>query len=383
MPRPSQPPGTYGNISITAQPDTRRGKPRYKARARFRTADGRTVFVAKFGQTKRAARDALKTALSDFKAAARSDEIGARTTIAELADMWLGTEHDWAWNTAETYSLVVKNQVKPVLGAVRVCETRPSLVNSALTRIRAEHGPGAAKTAKSVLSGMFGLAVANDAILFNPIRDAIAISRVTRKSAVRSLTVAETDDLCDKLRCDPLAVHYDLPDLVEFMLGTGARIGETCAAWAASLDLDAGTWEIDGTAVRHKGVGMVRQPRTKTEAGWRVLALPSGLVEMAARRRTEMRWRTDDGIVFGSPHAGTLRDPSNTSGDLRDALDRAGFDWVKSHTFRKTVATRLDDAGLSARAIADQLGHAKPSMTQDVYMGRNVVSAAAARILDR
>ena len=39
--------------------------------------------------------------------------------------------------------------------------------------------------------------------------------------------------------------------------------------------------------------------------------------------------------------------------------------------------------GLSARQIADHLGHAKPSMTQDVYMGRNVASAEVARILDR
>jgi integrase len=31
----------------------------------------------------------------------------------------------------------------------------------------------------------------------------------------------------------------------------------------------------------------------------------------------------------------------------------------------------LDQAGFTARVIADQLGHSKPSMTQDVYMGRN------------
>ena len=45
--------------------------------------------------------------------------------------------------------------------------------------------------------------------------------------------------------------------------------------------------------------------------------------------------------------------------------------------------TRLDDAGRSARAIADHLGHAKPSMTQDVYMGRNVASAQAGDILSK
>ncbi|MDQ3763384.1 MAG: hypothetical protein M3460_17680 [Actinomycetota bacterium] len=30
---------------------------------------------------------------------------------------------------------------------------------------------------------------------------------------------------------------------------------------------------------------------------------------------------------------------------------------VTSHVFRKTAATLLDEAGVSARKIADQLGH--------------------------
>ena len=34
------------------------------------------------------------------------------------------------------------------------------------------------------------------------------------------------------------------------------------------------------------------------------------------------------------------------------------------------VATLMDEAGLSARSAADQLGHAKPSVTQDVYYVR-------------
>jgi len=56
---------------------------------------------------------------------------------------------------------------------------------------------------------------------------------------------------------------------------------------------------------------------------------------------------------------------------------------VSSHTFRKTVATRRDEAGLSARSIADHLGHALPSMTLDVYMGRKVANSDAARVLAR
>jgi len=86
------------------------------------------------------------------------------------------------------------------------------------------------------------------------------------------------------------------------------------------------------------------------------------------------------GVVFASP-TGRLGNPHNTSSHLRQALDRAGFAWVTSHVFPKTVATRLDEAGLSARQIADHIGHNRPSLTQDVYMGRGLASPEVATAL--
>jgi len=55
---------------------------------------------------------------------------------------------------------------------------------------------------------------------------------------------------------------------------------------------------------------------------------------------------------------------------------------MTSHSLRRTTATMLDEAGLSAPVIAAQLGHARPSMTQDVYMGRKVVDARVAEALE-
>jgi integrase len=60
----------------------------------------------------------------------------------------------------------------------------------------------------------------------------------------------------------------------------------------------------------------------------------------------------------------------------------AGYEWVTSHTFRKTVATVLDDAGLSARQIADQLSHSRPSMTQDRYMARKARNPKAVAAIE-
>jgi hypothetical protein len=69
----------------------------------------------------------------------------------------------------------------------------------------------------------------------------------------------------------------------------------------------------------------------------------------AASLPRDVRWRS----AFAPPSSprttplGGWRDPSNTQADLRDACATAGFDWVTTHAFRKTVAT-LDHAGVSA-----------------------------------
>lgn len=436
MGRPPLAPGTYGEISARyLTPQTA------KARARYRDYDGKVRTVARFGQTEAAAKRALKDALVNFQRAGGAGAITGSTTVSDLADLWLARAlkdngDPWATNTADTYRFIVENQVRPALGGIRLSELSLLVVNRALRKVKDANGSGAAKTMKSALSGMCKLAISEEAMESNPIRDAISMGRgKADRKTVRALTVAEADDMCDRLRADIRAVELDLPDLVEFMLGTAMRIGEACAVGHAdcpgqdphdSLDLEAGTVEVNATLIRVAKAGLTVQHRTKTEAGWRVLALPPFAVAMIRRRRGERRLQAPNGVVFGAPKAKTYRDPSNTAGDLREVLDRLGcaacdgrgwhealktvkqrakppkpytdedghrwndpcdgdppFAWVTSHTFRKTALTRLDEAGLSARERADVAGHARPSMTDDVYTGRGVVSTAAARILDR
>jgi integrase len=135
---------------------------------------------------------------------------------------------------------------------------------------------------------------------------------------------------------------------------------------------------VSSTVIRWTGHGLVRKP-TKSKAGERSLLIPSWMVtELQLRRSQGVRM---DEPVFPNSLSG-LRDPKNTRRDVRRALDRADFGWVTSHSFRKTTATILDQAGLSARVIADQLGHARPSMTQDVYMGRKLVDGRAVEALE-
>ncbi len=162
------------------------------------------------------------------------------------------------------------------------------------------------------------------------------------------------------------------------MIATGVRIGEALAVYWSDVDFSAGTVAVDHTVIRIKARGLIRKS-TKTAAGERTLPLSSWALDMLKTRHAAS---TEDGPVFPDSIGG-LRDPSNTRRVLRDARGSDAFGWVTSHVFRKTAATILDEAGLSARLVADQLGHSRPSMTQDVYMGRKVVSQAAADALER
>jgi integrase len=75
--------------------------------------------------------------------------------------------------------------------------------------------------------------------------------------------------------------------------------------------------------------------------------------------------------------------PDNFRARWREVRESLGAPDVTSHSFRKTVATLIDDEGLSARIGADHLGHTRISMTQDKYMARGRVHASVAELLDR
>ena len=267
--------------------------------------------------------------------------------------------------------------VLPGLGELRIREMTVARVDAFLGALWRSVSVDTAKTARSVISGALRIAVRDKALDTNPIRDVEPLE-VGRKKSSRALTLEERVRWLDMLESDPRAVKRDLPDLSRFMMATGVRIGEALAVYWEDVDFEAGTVAVNYTVIRVKDIGLIRKS-TKTEAGERTLLLPRWALDMLQRRRKTTSF--PNGPIF--PDAlGGLRDPSNTRKDLRKARGGDEFAWVTSHVFRKTAATILDEAGLSARQVADQLGHARPSMTQDTYMGRKLVDRRAADALE-
>jgi integrase len=132
------------------------------------------------------------------------------------------------------------------------------------------------------------------------------------------------------------------------------------------------------TIIRVQGKGLIAS-RVKSKASERGLIMPSSCVEMLRERRVHRGGF--EGPVFPDSLGG-WRDRSNVGRAFRAARLGSDFEWVKTHTYRKTVATLLDGSGASARMIADQLGHSRVSMTQDAYLGRRAANAGNVAALE-
>ena len=376
MGRPPLPIGTYGEINVTRVPGRRT---RFRARARFRDLDGVTRPVERNGASRTAAVAHLRTALRDRQWSAPGGEIAADSVVRAVAAVWLREldESDRAIRTKVTYRDVWTRHLDGAVGALRLRDLRVSRVDAVLRELRERSGPGTAKHAKVILSGVLGLAVRHDALDANPVRELTPI-RTKRKPKPSVLTEESWTGLRAHAAGSDVAGRHDLRDVLDVLSGLGCRIGELLALDWPRIDDVAGTVAIEGTVVRVPGEGLIVQPHTKSDAGMRTITPPSWVLELLRRRHADSHgpW------VFPSTR-GTLRDPDNTRKQLRETVAGTAWQGLHPHAFRHLVATRLDAAGLSAREIADYLGHERVSMTQDVYMTRKATGVNARAALDR
>lgn len=167
-------------------------------------------------------------------------------------------------------------------------------------------------------------------------------------------------------RGGPMALPRDLPDLCAFILATELRLGEVVAVLWSEVDLEEGAVDVTSTLIRVTGQGLIRKT-TKSTAGQRRLPLPQWCVAML-RRRAESG-AGPDRPVFGTVDGG-FRESRTVSRSLHEVRANSDLEWVTSHAWRKTTASILDGSGVAARIIADQLGHSRAAMTQDVNLGR-------------
>lgn len=378
MARPPLPLGSYGKIATWEDGGA------WVARAKFRDFDGVVRLVKRRAKSRAAAERALRAAFVERQAPAKLAEVVASTTFGKVADLWIaeveravdaGTRSP---GTLDTYRSILRRHVRPAIGQLRVAEVTTPVVDRALDVIKQRSVSGA-RTSKIVISGTMRYAARQGAVATNPVREVARIDSPPRRQP-RALTAEERQTWLDVVTSSEKAKSWDLPDLTRMMLATGCRIGECLAIGWSEVDLDAATVDVCWRLVRRTGVGLLRLSSTKSgRKGERMIPLPSWAVTMLKRRRLAI----GPGVEPVFPDSlGGWRDPSNVRKVWRQVQADTEIDGFVSHTLRKTVASFLDDAGVSTRRISDQLGHSKVSMTQDRYLGRKLTDRRTAEALE-
>ena len=239
-----------------------------------------------------------------------------------------------------------------------------------------------ARQSKSILRGALQLAVMASVINANPVRDVQPVRSKSQPKGAVALTADQLRDLLVKLQTSEFCAKHDLVDPITLLIATGIRRSELLALRWSDFDEKIGMLTVAGKVIRVPGQGLLRVDETKSAAGRRTIPLPRFAVEMLRKRR-HLPYLGEQTVIFPST-AGTLRDPNNFLKLWRSVREElVGVPDATTHSFRKTVATLIDDEGLSARIGADHLGHSHVSMTQDRYMTRGRIHTQVADLLDR
>ncbi len=386
MARQSNPPFTLSTISTKPHP-TMPGH--IQARSTYRNNDGKRLDVTASGKTEAAARRLLRAKVDAAREGHRGGDgvLSHDTKMMAAAAVWL----DWkaregkSANTMRDYVGYVERSINVgALAHLTVLQANDvARIEAWLTGIADERGETAAKQSRKVLSGILGLAER---------RGAIPASVMHRVQTPKAKPGSKGDNRCTDADCDldcgrrhldtrraftqteAIAVldaadkaKADVGDLAHFLFGTGVRISEAlhCTAWE-DVDLDKATVRVRGT---------------KTAQADRTLGLSDDLV-VRLRERAALHGQT--GLVFGITYflskAGQPRDRNNVSKALRRVFAAAEVKWAGTHTFRRTVATWMDEAGHSLASIANQLGHADTNVTAR-YLGRQDTATHAAAVM--
>lgn len=291
--------------------------------------------------------------------------------------------------TIEAYEEKLRKHVVPTLGRTRLDKLTATQVEQLYgAKLAAGLSPSTIGMVHQVLHSLLKLAKRRKLVGYVVTDDVDPPKR--SKYQARSLTLAEARALLKGIRD-----HRHGP-LWTFILGTGCRFGEAAGLTWADLDLDEGIATIRQQVTRERKDGHVSltiRP-VKTDAGNRAAPLAPWVVSALRAQRAriaEMRlvagqhWR-DQNLVFPNTKGGPLAE-NHVLVTWHRALkkitlpDGTAVPKIRMHDLRHTKGTLMVDEGEELIVVQRTLGHAKQSITADLYVGK--VPKALRRAADR
>lgn len=332
-------------------------------------ADGRPVRTKVRGKT----RDEVNTKLEQLRAQREAGvEIVARTTtFSEIAEVWLerGLPNDLTENTRANYERILRINVEPTLGTMRVTGIRSEHVEAMLDAM--------ADADKSAATMRHALNLTRRVLRFAMTRD-IVTRNVAEPVQPRRGPRAERHGLTPKQARRLLKVAREdrLGNLLTLSLLLGLRPGEAAGLTWKHVKLEGSDPTITiAASLRRQPDGQMVLAEPKTTSSRRRLRLPAQAVDALHRQKTSQdadrmaagkAWTNKLGLVF-TTEVGTPLDPSNVRRSMSNMAKRANIEHLHPHLLRHAAASLLSAAGVPIEDISDTLGHRSITVTAEIY----------------
>lgn len=362
---------------------TTKAGPRYLIKYSLPLEDGTKRQVLKRGfLTRREAAEALSDRRTSIK---QGTHVTAKpSTVGEHLTVWLAGLR-LSPSTEASYRRNVRLHLMPTLGPLRleqVTGTRLTALYRQLEREGRADGEGglSARTVRylhTILHSALKAAVRDGKLSVNPADKAVPPSpREAASPEMKTWTGEELSTFLDwsKARQDELHIAWTL------LAMTGMRRGEALALRWGDIDFEAGTIAVRRSAglIKTKGEGeqiIVGPPKSGKS---RVIDIDPMTVQALRTWRSQMglialSLARADGYVLATVSGG-IRHPDRFSkafvGRVQTAREELGegrLSEIRLHDLRHTSATLLLTAGIHPKIVSERLGHAKVSITLDVY----------------
>jgi integrase len=295
--------------------------------------------------------------------AKRHGEAPKDVRLSDYLHRWLAGKRNVAASTRAQYENHVRVHIVPVLGAYFLGDLQRRHVESFVDNRLGHVSPGTGRPLSPATVGklLVTLRSALDEAVPRDIPDNPA-ARVeapkVRREPVKAMTREDAAMLVRVIE----GSWMELP--VRVLLGSGMRVGE-------ALALNQGDVH-DGWVQLRKSKTTIRAVRLSADAD---AAIHEAIRQAPRRGKGEP--------VFYGPRTGDRMTRHSLSHALPVALERAGLSRLTPHGLRHGTATLMVAAGVHMRQVAEQLGHANPSMTARVYAHVSPESMeAAVAVLD-
>lgn len=330
-----------------------------------------------YGKTKREVRERLLDAQ-------RAQRDGTLVVHTKTVGQWLGYWHTVVApervrpSTLRGYDAWIR-RMTPLIGRLPLEQLRPEHVRGMYSVLRADGlGESSVRQCHAILRRALVVAQREGKVSRN-VCDLIDPPSGSGRHRL-PLTLDQARAVLDASAGDPLEARWWLA------LWLGMRQGEVLGLQWRHVDLAAGLISVEQAVQRQTGKGVVVVP-PKSPSSVRVIPMPTSVMarlHVLVARRSPFRCGSHD-FVFQAESGFANRpiDPRRDHEAWTALLVRAGVPHAPLHAARTTAATLMLDAGVDAKLISEILGHAKVSMTRDVYQrGSDDMHRRAVQSLD-